>query len=366
MVRVVLENVTKKFGDIIAVNNLSLEINDKEFFILLGPSGCGKTTVLNLIAGLETLTSGNIYFDGEKVNDLPPEKRDIAMVFQSYALYPTMNAYENIAFPLKIRKTPISEIKKKVEEVASMLNISQILYKKPYELSGGERQRIALARAIIREPKIFLLDEPLSNIDAKLRTIARAELIKLQRGLQITTIYVTHDQIEAMTMGDRIAIMNQGKTLQVGDPIEIFENPLNVFVAGFVGSPSMNFFEGEIIYENENVFFKSSDLKIPIEKEFAEEIEKKKINLILGVRPQNLLISSISEKESSIANFQANVYVVERLGTEILINIEKDSNIYKIIVPAETKVSIGDKILVKIKDLSKIYFFDKNTGERLR
>jgi len=366
MVRVVLENVTKKFGDIIAVDNLSLEIKDKEFFILLGPSGCGKTTVLNLIAGLETLTNGNIYFDGEKVNDLPPEKRDVAMVFQSYALYPTMNVYENIAFPLKIRKVPISEIKKKVEEVASMLNISQILHKKPYELSGGERQRVALARAIIREPKIFLLDEPLSNVDAKLRTIARAELIKLQRKLQITTIYVTHDQIEAMTMGDRIAIMNQGKILQVGDPIEIFENPLNMFVAGFVGSPPMNFFEGEIIYENENVFFKSNDLKVPIEKEFVEEIEKKKINLILGVRPQNLLISSISEKESSIANFQANVYVVERLGTEILINIEKDSNIYKIIVPAETKVSIGDKILVKIKDLSKIYFFDKNTGERLR
>ncbi|MFH7835313.1 MAG: ABC transporter ATP-binding protein [Candidatus Aenigmatarchaeota archaeon] len=366
MVEVILENVTKKFGELVAVDNLSLKIKDKEFFILLGPSGCGKTTVLNLIAGLETLTSGNIYFDGEKVNELPPEKRDVAMVFQSYALYPTMNAYENIAFPLKIKKVPAYEIKKKVEEVAYMLNISQILNKKPYEMSGGERQRVALARAIIREPKLFLLDEPLSNIDAKLRTIARAELIKLQRKLQITTIYVTHDQIEAMTMGDRIAIMNQGKVLQVGDPIEIFENPLNTFVAGFVGSPSMNFFDGEIIYEGKDMFFKSSDLKIPIEKNFAAEVERKNIKLILGIRPQNLLISNISEKESGIASFQANVYVIERLGTEILINIEKDNNIYKIIVPAEAKVNIGDKILVKIKDLSKIYFFDKNTGERLR
>ena len=274
MVVVRLEKITKKFKNIIAVNEVSLEVKDKEFYILLGPSGSGKSTTLNIIAGLEEPTSGYVYFDGEIVNDVPPEKRDVAMVFQTFALYPHMTAFDNIAFPLRIRKYPKTEIRERVNRVAEMLRIKHLLEKKPYELSGGERQRVALARAIVREPKLFLLDEPLSNIDAKLRVHMRAELIRLQKELGITTIYVTHDQVEAMTMGDKIAVMNHGKIMQIGRPIEVFKKPANLFVAGFIGTPPMNFFDCSLETSNGEDMLNCGHFKIKLNKELADTIRK--------------------------------------------------------------------------------------------
>src|SRR5438128_570951 len=241
MAGVTLCNLTKTFKTVMAVNNVNLEIRDKEFLVLVGPSGCGKTTALRMVAGLEEATSGEIFIGERLVNDVSPKDRDIAMVFQNYALYPHMTVYKNMAFALELRRTPREEIKKRVTAVAEMLGLGQLLERKPKQLSGGQRQRVALGRAIVREPKVFLMDEPLSNLDAKLRVQTRAELIKLHRRLGITTIYVTHDQVEAMTMGDRIAIMNDGVLQQVGTPGDIYDHPANLFVAGFIGSPTMNF-----------------------------------------------------------------------------------------------------------------------------
>ncbi|RLE52516.1 MAG: glycerol-3-phosphate ABC transporter ATP-binding protein, partial [Candidatus Methanomethylicota archaeon] len=240
MVKIHLEHVTKVFGEVVAVDDVTLTIREKEFMVLLGPSGCGKTTTLRIIAGLEEPTKGEVYIDDQPVTYLPPKDRDIAMVFQNYALYPHMKVYDNIAFPLKLRKYPKEEIDKMVKEVAEMLHIEDLLDRMPKQLSGGEQQRVALARALIRRPKAFLLDEPLSNLDAKLRVVMRAELKRLQKELGVTTVYVTHDQAEAMTMADRIAVMKDGKVLQVGSPADVFNKPVNLFVAGFIGSPPMN------------------------------------------------------------------------------------------------------------------------------
>ncbi|MGE5576921.1 MAG: ABC transporter ATP-binding protein, partial [Syntrophothermus sp.] len=241
MAKVVLEHLNKKFGNVTAVNDANLEIKDKEFVVLVGPSGCGKSTTLRMVAGLEEITEGNIYIGDTLVNDVPPKDRDIAMVFQNYALYPHMDVYNNMAFGLKLRKFPKAEIDRRVKEAAKMLGIENLLDRKPKALSGGQRQRVAVGRAIVREPKVFLMDEPLSNLDAKLRVQMRAEISKLHNRLQTTMIYVTHDQTEAMTMGDRIVVMKDGLIQQVGAPLEIYDHPVNVFVAGFIGSPSMNF-----------------------------------------------------------------------------------------------------------------------------
>src|SRR5215210_5418756 len=246
MASVTLDHVTKRFGEVTAVNDININVNDKEFLVLVGPSGCGKSTTLRLIAGLEELSSGNIYIGDRLVNDVAPKDRDIAMVFQSYALYPHMSVYDNLAFGLKLRKTPKKEIDRRVHEAAEILGIGTLLNRKPKQLSGGQRQRVALGRAIVREPKVFLMDEPLSNLDAKLRVQTRAELIKLHRRLGITTVYVTHDQVEAMTMGDRIAVMSNGVVQQCDKPLVLYNHPVNLFVAGFIGSPAMNFFEGKI------------------------------------------------------------------------------------------------------------------------
>ena len=286
MVGVTLKNVTKKFRKVVAVDNINVKIKDKEFHVLLGPSGCGKSTILNMIAGLETPTEGEIYFDNDIVNDVNPEKRDVAMVFQSYALYPHMKVFDVIAFSLKIRKTPKPEIKKMVTETAHMLGISEMLNRKPHELSGGERQRVALARAIVRDPKVFLLDEPLSNLDAKLRIQMRADLRILFNNLDATVVYVTHDQAEAMTLSDRMVVMKDGIIQQVGKPGEVYHNPQNTFVAGFLGSPHMNFIDCVLI-DKKNIFYlKSKEFEIKIPEKKAYKIRNftniVKLLLLLG------------------------------------------------------------------------------------
>src|SRR5689334_10698193 len=271
MAGVTLDHVSKIFGEVRAVNDLTIQIHDKEFLVLVGPSGCGKSTALRLIAGLEEASAGDIYIGDRRVNDVAPKDRDIAMVFQSYALYPHMTVYDNLAFGLKLRKTPKAEIDRRVKEAADILGLQNLLKRKPKQLSGGQRQRVALGRAIVREPLVFLMDEPLSNLDAKLRVQTRAELIKLHQRLQTTVIYVTHDQVEAMTMGHRIAVMRDGILQQLASPTELYDHPTNVFVAGFIGSPAMNFFRAELRAEGDHIYADTDTFKVklPAEKRAA-------------------------------------------------------------------------------------------------
>jgi multiple sugar transport system ATP-binding protein len=361
LVKVVLENLTKKYGSTLAVDGIDVEIKDKEFFVLLGPSGCGKTTTLNMIAGLEPMTSGNIYFDGTLVNDIPAEKRDVAMVFQSYALYPQMNAYDNIAFPLKIRKTPHTEIKSRVEKTADMLHIRPLLKKKPHELSGGERQRVALARATVREPRVFLMDEPLSNIDAKLRVYMRAELIRLQKDLQTTTIYVTHDQVEAMSMADRVAIMNEGKVAQLADPMTIFNRPADSFVGGFVGTPPMNFFEAEFVKKGQQAFLQTSKFALKLDAEAAKLVEEKAAGneITIGVRPQDI---TLAPKRTSDEDFEAEVYAVEPLGNETVVDLRVDDKILKVVASHTFESRITDEVWASVNK-KRMHLFNKSDGK---
>ena len=361
MVRVVLEKLSKKYGSQLAVDGIDLEINDKEFFVLLGPSGCGKTTTLNMVAGLEPITSGNIYFDGTLVNDIPPEKRDVAMVFQSYALYPQMNAFDNIAFPLKIRKVSTSEIKSRVEKTADMLHIRPLLKKKPHEMSGGERQRVALARATVREPKAFLMDEPLSNIDAKLRVYMRAELIRLQKDLQITTIYVTHDQVEAMSMSDRIAIMNQGKVAQVADAMTIFNHPADSFVGGFVGTPPMNFFDAEFARKGQQAFLQTSHFALKLEADVAKLVEEKAAGseLTIGARPHDIAVTT---ERTSDEDFEAEVYAVEPLGTETVVDLRIDDKILKVVASHTFESKITERIWASVNK-KRMHLFNRSDGK---
>ncbi len=272
MAGVAIRHLYKKFGDVTAVNDVNIDVQDKEFLVLVGPSGCGKSTTLRLIAGLEEITSGEIQIGDRIVNDVPPKDRDIAMVFQSYALYPHMSVYDNLAFGLKLRKTPKRDIDVRVRQAAETLGISNLLSRKPKQLSGGQRQRVALGRAIVREPKVFLMDEPLSNLDAKLRVQTRAELIKLHQRLQTTMIYVTHDQTEAMTMGTRIAVMKDGVLQQLAVPQEVYDHPSNVFVAGFIGSPAMNFLEAQLVSEGNNLFVDTGFAKLSVPASKAQSV----------------------------------------------------------------------------------------------
>ncbi|MEM4316392.1 MAG: ABC transporter ATP-binding protein [Nitrososphaerota archaeon] len=364
MVAVTLETLTKYFGENLAVDNVNLEIKDKEFFVLLGPSGCGKSTTLNMIAGLEYPTSGKIYFDHELVNNLPPEKRDVAMVFQSFALYPTMNVYQNIAFPLTLRKVPKGEIGRKVRETAALLRIEHLLGKKPYELSGGEKQRVALARAVIRQPKLFLLDEPLSNIDAKLRVYMRAELIRLQKDIQTTTIYVTHDQVEAMTMGDRIAVMNNGKIMQTGPPMEVFRKPSNLFVAGFIGTPPMNFFECSLLRTSDGKHFLDGRyFKIGIDENTYDMLMRDvpSGNVIIGVRPHDL---KIMDERERLGVFEAEIFAVEPLGTETVVDLQAGGEIYKAVMGSSFSGRIGERVHVMIP-WDRVHLFEKKTGRAI-
>jgi multiple sugar transport system ATP-binding protein len=360
LVKIKIENLRKEFGKTVAVDDVSLEIADKEFFILLGPSGSGKSTILNCIAGLETLTGGHIYFDDQSVDPLPPEKRDIAMVFQSYALYPHMNVRDNISFSLKIRKVPRDTIQKKVAESAEMLRIASLLNRRPHELSGGERQRVALARAIVRDPKVFLMDEPMSNVDAKLRVNMRAELIRLQKQLATTTVYVTHDQVEAMTMADRVAILDGGRLQQCDPPVQTYKHPENLFVAGFIGSPAMNFFECSW---NQEGYLDAGHFKLKLPKDLIGIVNDRATSteMVLGVRPQDLAISSKEETPEWLA---AEIYAVEPLGNETVVDLKVGETVVRAVVAGEYMRRIGESVWMKI-DLRKIYLFDRKANKNI-
>lgn len=340
------QNVTKLYGDTRVVDDLSLEIDDGEFVVLLGPSGCGKTTTLRMLAGLETVTSGDIYINGERINDVQTQHRDLAMVFQSYALYPHMTIAENIAYPLRVRKLDKSERAKRVNQVAKMLEIEPLLDRKPRQLSGGERQRVALARAIVREPRAYLMDEPLSNLDARLRVQMRGELKRLQHQLGTTTIYVTHDQAEAMTLASRVAVMKRGRLQQFDTPLNIYNRPANRFVAEFVGSPSMNFIDGRI----ENNTFIGDSIKIRVERSNTDHIT-------LGIRPEHLHVLT-SPQDGAIP---ATVYVTELMGNETFVFLSVGTNRLIARAPAEFRAEVESPVWLRIV-ADKAHFFDHQTG----
>lgn len=356
MVEVFLENLTKYFGDVRAIENFSVRIKDKEFLTLLGPSGCGKTTTLRCIAGLETLTAGDIYIADHMVTDLPPKDRDIAMVFQTYALYPHMKVFDNIAFPLKMHKVPKDEIRRKVKETAELLKITELLDRKPKELSGGQMQRVALGRAIVREPKVFLMDEPLSNLDAKLRAYMRAELKALQKRIGTTTIYVTHDQLEAMTMSDRVAILKNGFMQQLSSPSEIYANPENMFVAGFIGSPPMNFMDCSFVEKGEKAFLDTAFVAIDV-TDFKDVIKEKATSpeLVFSVRPEEIHVHKERVSEEAIG---AEIYVMEPLGAELLLTLLIGDTIFKVKVAPGFKAHPGKKVWITFNK-KKIHIFDK-------
>jgi multiple sugar transport system ATP-binding protein len=361
MARVVLDRVTKRFGDVVAVDNLSLEIQDQEFVTLVGPSGCGKTTTLRLVAGLEKVTEGDIYFDNEAVGHLPANHRDIAMVFQSYALYPHMKVFDNIGFALRMMKVPRSEIERRIKWAAGMLGIEELLERKPRELSGGQRQRVALGRAIVREPACFLLDEPLSNLDAKLRVSMRAELKRLHHDITRTFIYVTHDQAEALTMSDRIAIMNYGQLQQFGTPDEVYYQPANLFVAGFIGSPAMNFIEGQLTRENGRLIFQRGNLRYSISDELTHRLEKRHEDhaVILGIRPE-----TIGVRRDGESGIDGVVYIEEPLGSDVFLTIEVGDVHILARTDSDFRTEIGDRLKLHFNP-NKIHFFNPQSGEAI-
>ena len=350
MATISLRNLTKRWGDVIAVDDQSLEIEDTEFLVLLGPSGCGKTTTMRMIAGLEQPTAGEIWIGDRLVNDELPKDRDVAMVFQNYGLYPHMTVFGNIAYPLKVRRTPAAELRERVGAAAEKVQLGDLLDRKPRELSGGQRQRVALARAIVRRPRVFLMDEPLSNLDAKLRVTMRAELKHLSHELEITTVYVTHDQIEAMTLADRVAIMDRGRIQQLGRPEEIYNDPKNLFVAGFIGSPAMNLVEGGIA---ENRFRVDGAAIAPLDAPSRD-------GLVLGVRPEDLKLTASGE-----GDFDAPVYASELTGESVLVTVEVGGNRIAAKADRQLRHAIGERVGIAV-DLSRIYLFDAATGERLR
>ena len=371
MAKVIIKNVYKKYepsrGGITAVSDFNLAIEDKEFLVLLGPSGCGKTTTLRMIAGLEDITSGEVYIGEKLVNDVQPKDRDIAMVFQNYALYPHMTVYENMAFGLKLRKTPKDEIKKRVHEASRILEIEHLLDRKPKALSGGQRQRVALGRAIVREPKVFLMDEPLSNLDAKLRGQMRVELTKLHQRLQTTIVYVTHDQVEAMTMGTRIVCMRLGFIQQVDNPQVMYDYPANIYVAGFIGTPQMNFADAKIKEEGKNIYIMLGNSKIKLPENRAKNILGKGYDgkdIIMGIRPEALYDEQVYIDSFPDAIVDATVEVVELLGPEALIYcVIEGTNMIARVKP-HTKARHGDVIKLAV-DTDRLHIFDKNTEKAL-
>ena len=340
--KIAFQNVSKTFGDVGVVDDLCLEIDDGEFVVLLGPSGCGKTTTLRMLAGLESVTSGDIYIGNERINDVPTQRRDLAMVFQSYALYPHMSIAENIAYPLRVRKLDRNERDERVARVAELLEIGSLLERKPRQLSGGERQRVALARAIVREPRAYLMDEPLSNLDARLRVQMRGELKRLQHQLGTTTIYVTHDQAEAMTLASRVAVMKKGRLQQFDTPLNIYNHPANRFVAEFVGSPSMNFIDGRI----ERGVFVSDWIKIPTDRPDA--------TATMGIRPEHIHVSTTPEDNA----IPASVYVTELMGNETFVFLSLGP--HKIIAraPADFRAEVESKVWLRL-ETDKAHFFPK-------
>ena len=362
LARVILNNVTKRFGNVVAIDKFNLEAKDKEFVVLLGPSGCGKTTALRCIAGLETPEGGDIYIGDRLVNDLDPKERDIAMVFQSYALYPHMTVFNNLAFPLENMKVPKDEIKTKVQEVAELLKIAMLLDRKPKQLSGGQRQRVALGRAVVRDPQVFLMDEPLSNLDAKLRVYMRAELKKLQKELGVTTIYVTHDQVEAMTMGDKIAILNEGILQQTGTPDEIYFHPSNMFVAGFIGSPPTNFFDCKLM-EGVPCILDAGEFKYPLPDDVAKAAKKCTSDVcVLGVRPQDVLVYKDAKRKKGL--IKTVLDVVEPLGDVTILDLKVGDYLVKAVVSPDFEAELGDELWIELPT-NKIHIFDKKTGATL-
>ena len=385
MAKVVIKNLTKRFGSVVASDKVDLEVPDKKFVVLLGPSGCGKTTILRCIAGLETPEEGKIYIGDRLVNGLEPKERDIAMVFQTYALYPHMTVFQNLAFPLENANVPKVQIKEKVEETAKLLRIENLLGRKPKQLSGGQRQRVALGRAMVREPQVFLMDEPLSNLDAKLRVYMRAELKKLQKELGVTTIYVTHDQVEAMTMGDSVAILNQGVLQQHGKAVDIYFHPVNVFVAGFIGTPPTNFFNCNLVKE-ESWFFDAGPFKYPVPQRLLEKAKDWSSSLVLGVRPQDIIVHGKSQdaaavkkeaaeaakegvslpdekrgKRSKRVLIKATLEIDEPLGDRQVLDLKVGDYLVKALVLPDFRVELGAELEFEFSE-DKIYVFDKKTG----
>jgi multiple sugar transport system ATP-binding protein len=363
MAEVALQNVNKNFDEVYAVRDVNLSIHDKEFLVLVGPSGCGKTTTLRMVAGLESISSGRILIDNKVINDLPPMDRDIAMVFQNYALYPHMSVYENMAFGLKMRKFDRADINRRVQEAAEILGLEQLLQRKPRQLSGGQRQRVALGRAIVRHPQVFLFDEPLSNLDAKLRVQTRVELKKLHNRLGTTAIYVTHDQVEAMTLGDRVVVMKDGLVQQVGEPLELYNEPANRFVAGFIGSPAMNFLMVRVSETNGAVWAKSEGVAIKIPAEIAGRVRHRVgQEVALGIRPEDLHVATAADLPE--LGFGCIVEVVEKLGSETLLDVAVDRETMVASVEPSVRVAIGEKLRLAMNP-DRIHFFDVSSDRAI-
>ncbi len=363
MAQVILKNIRKAYGKVMAVDDFSLTIQDREFMVFVGPSGCGKTTTLRMIAGLEEITGGQVFIGERLVNQAPPKDRDVAMVFQNYALYPHMTVFENMAFGLKLKKVPRQEIQARVVKTAEILGISELLKRKPRELSGGQRQRVALGRAIIRTPQVYLFDEPLSNLDAKLRIQMRLELKKLHEAMQTTSIYVTHDQIEAMTMGDRIVVMKDGLMQQVGEPLELYFRPANRFVASFIGSPTMNFVPVHIRREGEGLTIESEGLSLPVPAEKTEALTPYVgREVLLGVRPDDLSAAGSLEEKGTL---KAKVLVVQPVGSQIYLDVKIGRHNLLASVDARTRVKPHQEIILKA-NLENLHFFDPETESAIR
>lgn len=349
--------------DVNVIKGISFEIKDGEFLVLVGPSGCGKSTALRMIAGLEEITEGDLFIDDKRVNDVSPKDRDIAMVFQSYALYPHMSVYENMAFGLQLRRESKEEIDRRVNEAAEMLNLTELLLRKPGELSGGQRQRVAMGRAIVRKPKVFLMDEPLSNLDAKLRVQMRAELQRMHKRLGVTTVYVTHDQTEAMTLGDRIVIFNEGVIQQMDTPMNLYDFPANKFVASFIGSPSMNFAEARLDDSGESIHVEGFDVGIPESKakDVAPFAGRK---VIFGIRPEHVQDIRFAREGMKKYVLKGSVEVAEPMGAELMLHVKVGESVFAARVDARSSARLGDEIEVCL-DMEKMHIFDRETEKNL-
>lgn len=363
MAHVEYNDINKSFGDTQVLHNIDLDIVDGEFIVLVGPSGCGKSTTLRLLAGLEEITSGEISIDAKVVNDVPPKDRDIAMVFQNYALYPHMNVFDNMGFGLKLRKFSKSEIEERVKEAADILGIGNLLERKPKELSGGQRQRVALGRAIVRQPKVFLFDEPLSNLDAKLRVQMRTEIKKLHAELGTTMVYVTHDQVEAMTMGDRIVVMKDGFIHQVDSPLNVYSEPNDVFVAGFIGSPSMNFMNVQVTRNGEGVKLSEGQLEFTVPEQYKDAIEKSNVeDVVLGIRPEDIHFAK--DKPEGPNTFQMVVDVSEPMGSEVYLYFSTKQNNLVARIEGNYDFKYNEKVPISF-NMDQAHLFDKKSEKRL-
>jgi len=365
MASVTYDHVWRRFGDVAAVKDFNIHVEDKEFLVLVGPSGCGKSTALRLLAGLEDISEGRILIGDKVVNDLPPKDRDIAMVFQSYALYPHMSVFDNMAFGLRLRKMSKDEIKRRVDNAAAILGIGELLQRKPRQLSGGQRQRVAVGRAIVREPNVFLLDEPLSNLDAKLRVQTRAQISKLHQDLKTTFIYVTHDQVEAMTMASRIAVMNYGVLQQIDTPHDLYERPANKFVAGFIGSPAMNFFEAKLEKADGGLVADTGSFKVAVPKSRSKAYEAYVgKSVTLGIRPEDIHDSKFTPADIVPSKVEAKVDIVELMGNEIVAYLKSGQDDFVARIDPRSEYKVGNKVQV-VFNADNMHLFDKDTEQAI-